>query len=68
MSIYELQQTFGVSRHEHVPDYHLLDSFKRIVSENTQLRHIQFKAWNSSYLIQLKPNKLISPHMASILN
>jgi len=65
MSISELQQTFGVSKHEHVPDYHLLDFFKRIENKNNNLRHLHFKAFNSSYLIQLIPNKLISPHMVS---
>jgi len=65
MSISELQQTFGVSKHEHVPDYHLLDFFKRIENKNNNSRHLHFKAFNSSYLIQLIPNKLISPHMVS---
>ncbi|CAK5115368.1 unnamed protein product [Meloidogyne enterolobii] len=68
MSISELQQTFGVSKHEHVPDYHLLDFFKRIENKNNNLRHLHFKAFNSSYLIQLIPNKLISPHMISVFD
>uniref|UniRef100_A0A914LBW7 Peptidase M12B propeptide domain-containing protein n=1 Tax=Meloidogyne incognita TaxID=6306 RepID=A0A914LBW7_MELIC len=68
MSISELQQTFGVSKHEHVPDYHLLDFFKRIENKNNNSRHLHFKAFNSSYLIQLIPNKLISPHMISVFD
>jgi hypothetical protein len=64
MSISELQQTFGVNKHKNVPDYHLLNSFKRINNKDV---YLTFNAWNSSFLIKLKPNKLISPYMVKFL-
>uniref|UniRef100_A0A183C8P4 Peptidase M12B domain-containing protein n=1 Tax=Globodera pallida TaxID=36090 RepID=A0A183C8P4_GLOPA len=60
----ELRHTFGVDRHDQVPEYNLLTSVKRELSADGTTRKIQFRAWNTSFLIELRPNhRLISPHM-----
>uniref|UniRef100_A0A914HYA2 Peptidase M12B domain-containing protein n=1 Tax=Globodera rostochiensis TaxID=31243 RepID=A0A914HYA2_GLORO len=64
----ELRHTFGVDRHDQVPEYNLLTSVKRELSADGTTRKIQFRAWNTSFLIELRPNhRLISPHMISVV-
>ncbi|KAL3103375.1 hypothetical protein niasHS_002561 [Heterodera schachtii] len=67
-TVSELRHTFGVERHELVPEYNLLSSIKRERSSDGLTRRIHFRAWNSSFLVELRPNdRLISPHLISVV-
>uniref|UniRef100_A0A915EMN6 Peptidase M12B domain-containing protein n=1 Tax=Ditylenchus dipsaci TaxID=166011 RepID=A0A915EMN6_9BILA len=57
----------GVQKVEHVPKYDLVDAQRERLPDGT-VRTIRFKAWNSTYVVQLQRNdKIISPHMTSVV-
>lgn len=45
----ELLQTFGVHKVEHVPEYHLIDTFREKNTDGN-VKAIRFTAWNSTYV------------------
>ncbi|KAI1724134.1 reprolysin family propeptide domain-containing protein [Ditylenchus destructor] len=63
----ELLQTFGVQKPEHVPEYSLIETHRDRNFDGT-LRHLRFNVWNTTYVIELEPNKrLISPHLTTTI-
>ncbi|KAI6209515.1 hypothetical protein M3Y96_00229400 [Aphelenchoides besseyi] len=62
----ELVQTFGVNHVDHVPDYHLIRTKRRVLSD--QKRELRFNAWDHEYVVELQPNdKLVSPQIKSVI-
>lgn len=58
----ELHYAFGVSDPAHLPEYDLIRP-KNEHDSGGRLHRMRFDAWNTTYVVELQPNKLISPHL-----
>ncbi|KAK6764029.1 hypothetical protein RB195_024384 [Necator americanus] len=57
----ELKYVFGVDEHHQVPKYQVINT-RRVRKEEGGLQ-IRFSAWDDDFVLDLKPYRLVSPHI-----